>query len=95
MPSLQNSWRSILRAGSRRQSSFREELPQKSVDFCFYPALLEEGAGGQEEQGLGGVSAVLGIDAQGGTWLWQAELGTARSCQAQPFRGDELLLIPS
>lgn len=64
--------------------------------FCFYPALLEEGAGGWEEQGLRCVSPVQGIDAEGGMWLCWAELGhspgTAGSCQAQPFQGNALLL---
>lgn len=87
--------------GSREQEAeqLQERVGLKISRFCFYPALLEERAGGQTEQGLGCVSPVLGMDAQGGTWLWRAELGhipgTAGSCQAQPFRGDVLLLIPS
>lgn len=92
MPSLQNSWKSIPRAGGEAAAG-KSCLKNQQI------LLLPCPVGGWEEQRLGWVSQSWA------SMLCWAELGhipgmagscpiSLCPCQAQPFWGDVLLLIP-
>lgn len=98
MPRLQNSWRSIRRAGSRRQSSFRRELALKSVDFAFILPCWRRKQEDRRNRGWfvfqpsWALMPRVGRGCGGQSWDTQAQPGPARLSLS---RGDALLLIPA